>query len=273
MKRMILAAILLCTPAMAFEMPENLTQGMLVYGRVEPDETVHYGEYTAPVQDGMFLIALGRNTPKKIELEIHKGGFLGFGETVERKTFAVTPFDWQIDYVEGVPAKTVFSSNEDKKRINKEHKILDSARAKRWRSGFPMCFEWPIKKEERKRISSPFGWQRVYNGTPLRHHSGLDIAAATGTPVYATADGYVILAHDDLFYTGGTVLIEHGSGVQSGSSHLSQVLVKTGDEVKKGDLIGLVGMTGRATGPHLHFTLSWESIRIDPERILQETCP
>lgn len=273
MKRMILAAILLCTPAMAFEMPENLTQGMLVYGRVEPDETVHYGELTAPVQDGVFIIALGRNAPKKIELEIHKGGFWGFGETVERKSFAVKPFDWSIDYVEGVPAKTVSPDKESLERVRREQVILDNARAKRWRSGFPMCFEWPLKKEDRKRISSPFGWQRVYNGTPLRHHSGLDIAAATGTPVYATADGYVILAHDDLFYTGGTVLIEHGSGVQSGSSHLSQVLVKTGDEVKKGDLIGLVGMTGRATGPHLHFTLAWENIRFDPERVLQESCP
>ena len=138
---------------------------------------------------------------------------------------------------------------------------------------FPMCFEWPLKKENRKRISSPFGWQRVYNGTPLRHHSGLDIAAATGTPVYATADGYVILAHDDLFYTDGTVLIEHGSGVQTGYSHLSKVKVKTGDKVKQGDVVGLVGQTGRATGPHLHFTLAWENIRVAPEFEYCTTCP
>ena len=99
------------------------------------------------------------------------------------------------------------------------------------------------------------------------------MAAPEGTPVKATADGVVILAENDLFYTGGTVLIEHGNGIQSGYSHLSRVDVKAGDEIKQGDILGLVGMTGRATGPHLHFTLAWENIRIAPEFIYCNSCP
>ena len=106
-----------------------------------------------------------------------------------------------------------------------------------------------------------------------RPHSGVDLAAPEGTEVKATADGVVVLAQKDLFYTGGTIIIEHGSGVQSGYSHLSKVGVKNGDVVRQGDVIGQVGMTGRATGPHLHFTLSWENIRVAPEFEFCTSCP
>lgn len=251
--------------ALAFEVPDNLHQGMFVYGTVQDGETVYFRGIEAPVQDGVFMVALGRNAPREVDFVIDRGWF----SCDEVVTVPVAPYPWHKEYVNGVPQKTVTPSKEHKKRLAEEQKILDNARAKRPLDGFPMCFEWPIKG----RITGEFGAQRVYNGTPLRPHSGLDIAAPKGTPIKASADGIVILSHPDLFYTGGTVLMEHGSGVQTGYSHLSRLFVQTGDRVKKGDVIGEVGSTGRSTGPHLHFTLAWENIRVNPLVTLQDNCP
>lgn len=266
MVKKFLFLLLFSFPAMAFTIPENLTQGMLVYGTADKDEKIYYEDLPVPVYDGKYVFALGRNAPEEIQMTIKRGWF-----DTEKLLFKVTPRKWQKDVFDGVPSKTLTPSEEDLKRIAEEQKLLDSSRAKRpIEKGFPTCF---IKPVEETRISSAFGSQRIINGVPQRPHSGVDMAAPEGTPVKASADGVVILAHDDLFYTGGTVLIEHGSGVQTGYSHLSKVNVKTGDTVKQGDIVGLVGMTGRATGPHLHFTLAWENIRVAPEFEYCTSCP
>ncbi|MBP5533972.1 MAG: M23 family metallopeptidase [Alphaproteobacteria bacterium] len=253
-------------PAFAFTIPENLTQGMLVYGTADENEEIYYEDLPVPVYNGKYVFALGRNAPDEIQITIKRGWF-----DSEKKLFKVAPREWQKDVFDGVPEKTMKPSEEDSKRIAEEQKLLDAARAKRpIKNGFPTCF---IKPVEETRISSAFGSQRIINGVPQRPHSGVDMAAPEGTPVKASADGVVILAHDDLFYTGGTVLIEHGNGVQTGYSHLSKVDVKTGDIVKQGDVVGSVGMTGRANGPHLHFTLAWENIRVAPEFEYCTSCP
>ena len=118
------------------------------------------------------------------------------------------------------------------------------------------------------RISGRFGNQRIYNGTPKSPHSGMDIAAGTGTPIRAPAGGTVTLAQQDFYLTGGTVMIDHGHGIGSNFLHLSRLDVKVGDVVKQGDVIGAVGSTGRSTGPHLHWGMSWFDIRIDPLLVL-----
>lgn len=262
-----LLCLLVAPVANAFTIPEKLTQGMLVYGTAEPHERIYYEDLRVPVHNGRYVFAIGRNVPDKINVTVKRGLF----EKNDYLTFPVAQSKWEIDVINGVPQQKVEPNPAQEARIAKEQKLLDKCRAKRPLSkGFPLCFIKPVKEI---RLSAPFGAQRVINGKKLRHHSGVDWAAPKGTPVKAAADGIVILAENDLFFTGGTVLIEHGSGVQTGYSHLSEVDVQNGDEIKQGDVIGKVGSTGRSTGPHLHFTLAWENIRVAPEWVCQESCP
>lgn len=118
------------------------------------------------------------------------------------------------------------------------------------------------------RITGWFGSQRIYNGTPKSPHSGVDIAAPKGTPIHAPAGGIVIFANPDLYLTGGTVLIDHGHGVSSNLIHMSRIDVKVGDRVEQGQVVGLVGATGRATGPHMHWGMNWFNVRVDPQSLM-----
>ncbi|MEN8193510.1 MAG: M23 family metallopeptidase [Bacteroidota bacterium] len=154
------------------------------------------------------------------------------------------------------------------KRIKQEREIALSARSPigkidtaLYKSGFTR----PIKGG---RISSVFGSQRILNGIPKNLHNGLDIAVPRGTPVYAMADGIVRLAADNFYYPGNYILLDHGQGLNSQYLHLSKINVKKGDRVKKGQIIGKVGTTGRSTGPHLHWSVQWYLRRLDPARIL-----
>lgn len=252
-------------PVAAATLPDPLPQGELVYGRLEPGERIyHRGFELKPDASGTFVFGVGRKQTEPLTFVVKKGLF-----SSEEITRSVQPRTWASEQIDGVPPRTIAPSAEDKKRIAREQKILDAAREKEEQTAVPRCFLWPVKG----RISSTFGKQRIYNGVMKGDHSGFDIAAPTGTPVKAVADGRVQLAQDDLFYTGGTVLIEHGSGVFSGYSHLSEVSVPVGTFVQAGDVIGAVGATGRATGPHLHLTISWRSVRVDPQILLTDRCP
>ena len=129
------------------------------------------------------------------------------------------------------------------------------------RSDFAEGFLWPVQG----RISGRFGRQRIYNGSPNAPHSGVDVAAASGTAVRAPAAGIVTFASPDLYLTGGTVVIDHGHGVSSSFLHLSRIDAKLGQRVEKGEVFARVGATGRATGPHLHWGLNWFDVRLDPQ--------
>ena len=118
------------------------------------------------------------------------------------------------------------------------------------------------------RISGVYGSQRVLNGEPRRPHFGLDIAAPTGSPVKAPADGVITLAHPDMYYSGGTVILDHGQGLSSSFLHLSRILVAEGDEVSQGQVIAEVGATGRVTGAHLDWRMNWYDQRIDPQLLV-----
>jgi murein DD-endopeptidase MepM/ murein hydrolase activator NlpD len=118
-----------------------------------------------------------------------------------------------------------------------------------------------------------FGSQRILNGEPRQPHLGLDVAAPAGAPVRAPAAGRVTLAEPDLFLTGGTILLDHGHGLSSVFAHLSRLDVKAGDEVRQGDVIGAVGGTGRASGPHLHWGMSWFGERLDPALLVPPRPP
>ena len=180
------------------------------------------------------------------------------------------PRDWPIERIDGVPPATVNPPPEIAARIEREQAQVVAARVRDdERIDFTQAFIWPV----RGRVSGRFGNQRIYmlpdgSGTPKSAHSGMDIAAANGTPVQAPAAGVITFAAPDLYLTGGTVLLDHGHGVSSNFLHLSRLDVKVGERVEQGQVIGAVGATGRATGPHLHWGMNWFDVRIDPLLLL-----
>ena len=248
-------------PAPRLQLPASVPQGALVIGRTQPDAIVTYGDHRLRVApDGVFAFGIGRDAtgPLQVRVSLPGGG-------VADTTIAVTPRDWPIEQINGVPPKTVNPPPEIAARIEREQARVASVRARDdAREDFAQAFAWPVKG----RISGRFGNQRVYNGTPKSPHSGMDIAAAQGTPVKAPAGGIVTFADPGLYFTGGTVVIDHGAGVSSNFLHLSRIDVKVGDRVEQGQVFAAVGATGRATGPHLHWGMNWFDVRIDPLLVL-----
>jgi murein DD-endopeptidase MepM/ murein hydrolase activator NlpD len=201
--------------------------------------------------DGVFVFGAGRDEQGPIEVVV--GG--------ASHSLSVTPRDWPIERVEGVPPATVNPPPEIAARIQREQAEVVAARNRDdAREDFTHGFIWPVTG----RISGRFGNQRVYNGDPKAPHSGMDIAVPQGTPVKAPADGIVTFAKPDLYLTGGTVLLDHGFGLSSNFLHLSRIDVKVGQHVHQGEVIGAAGMTGRATGPHVHWGFNWFGVRLDP---------
>jgi len=144
--------------------------------------------------------------------------------------------------------------------------MVASARARRQAATYYATgFIWPAKG----RISGVYGSQRVLNGTPARPHFGVDVAAPTGTPVYAPASGLITLTHPDMYFSGGTIVLDHGQGLSSTFLHLSEILVEAGTQVEQGDLIARIGMTGRASGPHLDWRMNWLDRRVDPQLLVK----
>ena len=162
--------------------------------------------------------------------------------------------------VNGLPQKMVTPSAEDLARIKREGALIREARQRDSDGvGFSQPFEWPFPGI----VSGVYGSQRIDNGTPMAPHLGVDIAAPAGTPIHAPADAVVSIA-DDYFLDGGFTLLDHGHGVSTCYLHQSKRMVKAGDRVVRGDVIGLVGQTGRATGPHTHWGLNWFQVKLDP---------
>ena len=251
-------------PARATRLPTSVSQGAMVVGNTHPAAIVEVGGRTLSVApDGDFVFGVGRDEKGPLVVKI-KQPATGWIE----HSIAVTPRDWPIENIRGVPPKTVNPPPDIAARIEREQAQVAAARERDDpREDFAETFQWPVQG----RISGRFGNQRVYNGTPKSPHSGMDIAAPKGTPVRAPADGVITFVAPDLYLTGGTVLLDHGHGISSNFLHLSRIDVKVGDVVKQGDVIGAVGMTGRATGPHLHWGMSWFDVRIDPLLVLERS--
>ena len=242
--------------------PASVPQGALVFGKVPPGSQVRYRERLLRATGyGTVAFGVGRDEtgPLKVDVTLPSG-------RVEPVSIAVTPRDWPVEHVNGVPPKTVNPPPEIAARIQREQALVTAARERDdERTDFALPFQWPVQG----RISGRFGNARVYNGQPGAGHSGMDIAAPDGTPVKAPAGGVVTFASPDLYLTGGTVLLDHGHGVSSNFLHLSRIDVKVGDRIEPGQVIGAVGATGRATGPHLHWGLNWFDTRIDPLLVLE----
>jgi murein DD-endopeptidase MepM/ murein hydrolase activator NlpD len=242
--------------------PAIASQGALVIGKVPAGSTVLFGERTLrPTPYGTVVFGIGRDATGPLRVDVRRSD--GSRETA---TIAVAPRDWPIERIDGVPPDTVNPPPEIAARIESEQALVSAARVRDDdRADFAQPFIWPVQG----RVSGRFGNQRIYNGTPKPPHSGMDIAAAQGTPVLAPAAGVITFANPDLYLTGGTVLLDHGHGVSSNFLHLSRIDVKVGDRVAQGQVIGAVGATGRATGPHLHWGMNWFDVRIDPLLVLE----
>lgn len=175
--------------------------------------------------------------------------------------FRVIDGPYRSEQIRGVPQSRVTPSLTDFRRIARERKIIAAAyEAVRDSAMMADTFRYPVEK---KTITSPYGTRRVFNGQLRSFHGGLDLRAYEGTPLYAAQSGVVKLAQN-LFYSGNHVLIEHGMGIHTGYSHMSRLYVKTGDEVSRGQLLGLSGSSGRVTAAHLHWTVSVDGVGVSP---------
>lgn len=260
---------LVCTGAQAQDsvrvvFPASVQQGALVIGRVPPGSQVRHGERDLRVSAyGTVVLGVGRDQRDPLQLTVTRPD----GSRVDAE-IAVDRRNWPLQHVNGVPPRTVNPPPELAARIAREQAAVTAARTRDDnRTDFATAFIWPVQG----RISGRFGNARVYNGQPGSGHSGMDIAAPTGTPVKAPAGGVVTFADADLYLTGGTVVLDHGFGISSNFLHLSRIDIKVGDRVEQGQVIAAVGSTGRSTGPHLHWGMNWFDVRIDPLLVLERS--
>ena len=257
----------------SIEIPSSATQGSLVTGQVPVGSTVDISDEATVntsssstatslnvADNGRFVFGIGRDEIQPKLLRVR----LANGESIQRKIIIVAR-QFNIENINGVPQDTVTPPPEIATRIDREQAEVVVARLRNDnRRDFDVRFIWPVEG----RVSGVYGSQRIYNGTIKSWHSGLDVAAAQGAPIKAPAGGIITFAKPDLYLTGGTVLIDHGMGISSNFLHLSRLDVKVGDRVDQGQIIGLVGMTGRATGPHMHWGMNWLKVRIDPQLLV-----
>jgi len=242
----------------AVELEGEWRQGNVIIGRVAPGSTVSFNGRALRVSpEGMFVIGLDRDEPPKARLTVAHPGV-----ATDRRGFDVAPRTYDIQRLDGLPPDQVTPPPEAQKRIAQDLAQVRAARARdSERADFTQGFDWPIVG----RISGVFGSQRILNGQPKQPHYGVDVAADIGTPVRAPASGVVSLAVPDMYYTGGTLMIDHGHGLTSTLMHLNKLLVKQGDEVTRGQVVAESGATGRVTGPHLDWRVSWFDSRVDAQ--------
>jgi murein DD-endopeptidase MepM/ murein hydrolase activator NlpD len=239
----------------------SLTQGGMVTGQVTPGSKIKFLKRDVRVSaDGVFVIGFGRDFSDKAQVVLTTPGG-------QKSTHSLTikKRQYNIQRIDGLPRKMVSPGEKALKRIRRENVWIGKVRAMNsdtpWFAG---GFAWPAIGP----VSGVYGSQRILNGEPRRPHFGVDVAMPTGTPVMAPAAGVIALAKKDLYFTGGTIMIDHGHGVTSVLMHLSRVDAKVDDVVKPGDVIGAIGATGRATGPHLDWRVNWFNQRLDPQLLV-----
>ena len=239
-------------------------QGNLLVGFAEGLESVKLDDKELLNSNGIFTFGFDRDDKGVHYLKLK----LKNGKSIVKK-IELHEREYKIQRINKIKKKYVTPPKSEMERIKSERKILKSARRKITETDSIYFLSGFIRPVKGGRITSVFGSQRILNGVPKNPHNGLDIAAPTGTPVYATADGIVVLAGANFYYNGNFVLLDHGQGLSSIYLHLSKILVKDGERVKKGQEIGRIGTTGRSTGPHLHWGVNWFGKRIDPASLLK----
>lgn len=240
----------------------KLTQGALLRGRLPAGSAVWLnGKALNILASGDFVLGFGRDAALTQQLEWQLPGEL----MRNQQSLELLKREYNVQRIEGVAAKYVSPPKEVLARIRGDNVQIAAARATSSdQTAFLSDFILPAKGP----ISGVYGSQRVFNGEPKRPHFGLDIAGPVGTEIVAPIDGVVTLAHNDMYYSGGTLIIDHGLGVSSTFIHLSSIDVKRGDVVKQGQKIAEMGATGRVTGPHLDWRINWFKERLDPALVV-----
>ena len=251
----VLVGLIIHAPALACPIPLNgeTVQGGLLIGRVQAGLAVSVaGKPVRVSPDGLFLVGFGRDAAGPVT--VTAGGH-SCSLTLKKQAYKITR-------INGLPNRKVSPRKaEDLKRILADNAAIGGVRRLDTPgTDFADGFRWPLKG----RLSGVFGSQRILNGVSRRPHNGVDIAAPPGTPIQAPAPGRVALVHQDMFFSGKTVMLDHGHGLSSVYIHMSAITVETGQRVAAGDVIGRVGMTGRTTGPHLHWGMSLFGTHLDP---------
>ncbi|MFL2886733.1 MAG: M23 family metallopeptidase [Candidatus Pelagibacter sp.] len=250
----------ICFNVSAVEFEGKFIQGHFIIGQTEPNSKIIIDKKEIKVsKDGFFVFGIDRD--RKFDILITSISN-GKKEKIIKKVFKRK---YKIQKIDGLPENKVTPPAEVYKRIKKENNAIGEARAiNSDLNYFQNKFIMPLDGI----ITGVYGSQRILNGKPKWPHYGIDIAAKQGTHIKSSAIGIVTMAEDDLYYTGGTVIMDHGHGISTIYSHLENVLVDVGDKINQGDIIGTVGSTGRSTGPHLDFRINWFQTRLDPMTVL-----
>ena len=253
----ILVFLLITTSSFAATFDGKFVQGSFILGKTEPGSEVFIDKKKVKITtDGYFVFGLGRDRKNDIVITINQ-------EKIVKKVFKRK---YKIQRIDGLEEKKVTPPEEVYERIKEENKWIGEARS--INSDLIFFKEKFIIPVENSIITGVYGSQRILNGKPKWPHYGLDFAADEGTEIKAMLDGVVTLAERDLFYTGGTLIFDHGHGISTLYMHMEKIFVKKGQKVKVGDIIGTVGSTGRATGAHLDVRLNWFQTRLDPASVL-----
>ena len=249
--------LLITTSSFAVTFDSKFIQGSFILGKTEPGSEVFIDKKKVKVTpDGYFVFGLGRDRKNDVVITINK-------KKIVKKVYKRK---YNIQRIDGLEEKKVTPPEEVYERIKRENGWIGEVRA--INSNLTFFTKKFIVPVENAIISGVYGSQRILNGKPKWPHYGLDFAADEGTEIKAMLNGTVTLAESDLFYTGGTLIFDHGHGISTLYMHMKEILVKKGQEVKQGDIIGTVGSTGRATGAHLDVRLNWFQTRLDPATVL-----
>ncbi len=252
---------LFASPALALELRGDWQQGGVIIGRLQAGEQIEYrGKLLQLSPDHEFVIGLGREAAERATLTL-----IDTQGNRRPHHFSVKQRQYKLQRVTGVPQQTVEPDPAQVERARREAQMAADAR----KGDLPLpffaqTFKWPLTGP----VTGVYGSQRIYNGVPNSPHYGVDIARPVGTLVKAPAGGLVTLVHPDMFFSGGTLIIDHGHGLSSTFIHLSEILVKKGDTISQGQPIAKVGKTGRATGPHLDWRMNWFEERVDPQLLV-----
>ncbi|MDC0863870.1 M23 family metallopeptidase [Candidatus Pelagibacter sp.] len=249
------------TPLQAIEFQGKFIQGHFILGKTNPKAKIIVGKKEVKIsKDGFFVFGIDRD--RKFDLTFTK--ILNEKKTIITKT--VLKRKYNIQRIDGLEESKVTPPESVYKRIKKENNAIGEARViNSDLNFFKDKFIMPVEGI----ISGVYGSQRILNGKPKWPHYGIDIAAKQGTMIKSSGAGVVTMAEDDLYYTGGTIIMDHGHGISTIYSHLENILVSVGDKINQGDVIGTVGSTGRSTGPHLDFRVNWFQTRLDPMSVLK----
>ena len=245
----------------AIEFQGKFIQGHFILGKTNPEAKILVGKKKVKVsKDGFFVFGIDRD--RKFDLVFTKIENNKKTKIIKK----VLKRKYNIQRIDGLEESKVTPPESVYKRIKKENNAIGEARAiNSDLDFFKDKFIMPVEGI----ISGVYGSQRILNGKPKWPHYGIDIAAKQGTMIKSSGAGVITMAEDDLYYTGGTIIMDHGHGISTIYSHLENILVSVGDKINQGDIIGTVGSTGRSTGPHLDFRINWFQTRLDPMSVLK----